>query len=287
MRADVSAASVAIRTASSDRPLHARRWAREAADLAAEVRLRGIRVDAEDHRLRLRPTAGDEEEFAPSGSDPSVEDPVGDRPGGVLDPLHQQRLGLRVRERKDALALPAQVGVGATDVVGEVVLDRQLQAPAQVLGAREVSPPHQARAEVVVGVDEGGRGIGLLGDLDRLARPLLAGIEVRLEHDALGAEAVRHRQLRARSEALEAVDREIDLALRLRLVAEQPAEAAEPAARVEGGALRADRLVERDRLFLELGRLVDLAEQVALLRRRLDHLGALHADRRRRPRPHR
>ena len=122
---------------------------------------------------------------------------------------------------------------------------------------------------------EGGGAIGLLGNLDRLARPLLPGLEVGLEHDALRAEAVRHRQLGARSQALQALDREIDLALRLRLVAEQPAQSPEPAPRAERGTLCADRLEERDRLFLLVRRLTDVAEQIALHRGRLDHLGPL------------
>ena len=89
------------------------------------------------------------------------------------------------------------------------------------------------------------------------------------------AEAVRDRQLGAGPEPLEAGDGQVDLAFRLLLVAQQPAEAAEPASRVEGLPLGADRLGQRDRLLLQLRRGLDLAEQVALLGGCLDHLGAL------------
>ena len=56
---------------------------------------------------------------------------------------------------------------------------------------------------------------------------------------------------------------------------QEPAEAAEPAPRVEGGPFGTDRLGQGDRLLLQLRRRLDLAEQVALLGGRLDHLGAL------------
>ena len=124
-------------------------------------------------------------------------------------------------------------------------------------------------------MDQRGGRIGLLGDLDRLPSPQLAGLEVGHEHDALGAEAVRGRQLRAGAEALEAGDGQVDLPLRLLLLAQEPAEATQPASRVEGRPLGANRLGQRDRLLLQLGCLVDLTEQVPLLRGSLDHLGTL------------
>ena len=96
MRADVSAALGRERRRLLVAAAPGQEVGAEAAHLAAEVCLRGGRIDPEDDGLRLGPAAGDEEELAPAGAEPSVEDAVGNRAAGVLDALLQQRLGLGI-----------------------------------------------------------------------------------------------------------------------------------------------------------------------------------------------
>ena len=176
------------------------------------------------------------------------------------------------RDREDAPALRRQVRVGPPDLVGQVVLDRQLASAPKVLDARRVVLAEQAGAEVVRRVDEGAGRAGRLGDLDRLARPVLALVEIGNQHQALGAEAVGHRQLRARSEALEALDGQGVLPLRFHRVAEQPDVAAEPGPGVgRGPSLPAASWMAIASSWMRVASL-GLAEQIDLLGGRLEQL---------------
>ena len=131
---------------------------------------------------------------------------------------------------------------------------------------------HETGAEVVVGVHQGGGRPGRLRHLDRPAGPVLCPVEVGNQHQALRAEAERHRQLRARPVLLEALDGQDVLALRLIRIAEQPDVASEPDPRAGGRTVVAGRLVEAHRVLLDLRRPLGLAQQVDLLGGGLEHL---------------
>ena len=96
----------------------------------------------------------------------------------------------------------------------------------------------------------GGR-TGRLRDLDRLAGPVLAASKSGIQHDALRAEAVRHRQLRARPETLETLDGQGVLALDS---GGSPSSQMKRPSQIRALAPRGRRRPTRggDRLFLEL-----------------------------------